>query len=75
MMPPGIRIAVDGQGKDERFIIVEFPEEPKSKGHFMSTSAPMTETEFRSWLVSGGISDVLIEETIAGARAASKKAT
>ena len=26
MMPPGIRIAVDGQGKDERFVIVEFPE-------------------------------------------------
>ena len=49
-------------------------EEPKSKGHFVSTSAPMTEAEFRSWLVSGGISDALIEETIAGARAASKKA-
>ena len=68
MMPAGIRIAVNGEGDEERFTVIEFPSTPKGPGHFMSTSQPMTEAEFRAWLAAGGIEVRLIDETVAGAR-------
>jgi len=61
----GIRIAVQGEGDNEPFTIIEFPDEPKRPGHFMTTSKPMTEAEFRAWLSARGIDEVRIEETIA----------
>src|SRR5688572_949724 len=56
------------EGEQERFIVVEFPDKPKSPGHVMTTSRPMTEPEFREWLTGIGLAPVTVEEMVAGAR-------
>ena len=69
-MRPDIRVGVHGQGVDERFLVFEFPPHGCAEGGTVDVSDPMTEAEFRTLLADAGMDADVIEETIAGARAA-----